>query len=59
MRKHKSEREKLEGLMAEINATYQAGSDGEMCLSPLLGTQFDEIENGSTSEGDENDELFT
>lgn len=59
MRKHKTEREKLEGLMAEINAAYEAGNDGEVCLSPLLGTPLDETENGYTSEGDENDELFT
>ncbi len=59
MRKHKSETEKLEGLMAEINAAYEAGYEGEVCLSPLLGTPLDETETGYTSEGDENDELFT
>lgn len=59
MRKHKSEREKLEGLMAEINAAYEGGNDGAVCLSPLVGTSIDETETGTTSEGDENDELFT
>jgi hypothetical protein len=59
MRKHKSDRERLEGLMAEINAAYDNGYEGEMCLSPLVGTPLDETENGFTSEGDENDELLT
>lgn len=59
MRKRKSEREKLEGLMAEINAAYDSGNDGAVCLSPLVWTSLDETETGSVSEGDENDELFT
>ena len=57
MRK-KIEREKLEGLLAEIHEdTNEAGSDGEVCLSPMVGETLDA--DNSTSEGDENDELFT
>lgn len=57
MRK-KTEREKLEGLLAEIHeSTSEAGSDGEVCLSPMLGETVDA--DNSTSEGDDNDELFT
>lgn len=50
------QRKKLEGLLAEIHeSTSQAGSDGEVCLSPLLGEAVDT--DNSTSEGDDNDEL--
>lgn len=60
MRKTKSEREKLEGLMAEINAAYEAESDGQVCLSPLLGAAVDDpYGNDNTSEGDEPDELLS
>ena len=56
MRK-KIEREKLEGLLAEIHEdTNEAGSDGEVCLSPMLGETVD-ADNNLTSEGDEYDEL--
>jgi hypothetical protein len=57
MRK-KDQRKKLEGLLAEIHeSTSEAGSDGEVCLSPMLGETIDS--DNSTSEGDDNDELFT
>ena len=59
MRK-KAEREKLEGLLAEIHAdAYEASHDGAVCLSPLLGTTVDDTEKGWASEGDEYDELFS
>ena len=52
------QRKKLEGLLAEIHeSTSQAGSDGEVCLSPMVGETVDT--DNSTSEGDDNDELFT
>ena len=55
MRK-KTERERLEGLLAEIHeSTSEAGSDGEVCLSPMVGEAVDT--DNSTSEGDDNDEL--
>ena len=57
MRK-KTERERLEGLLAEIHAdTYEASSEGQVCLSPMLGEAIDADNNGT--EGEENDELFT
>lgn len=50
------QRKKLEGLLAEIHESVsEAGSDGEVCLSPLLGETVDT--DNSTSEGDDNDEL--
>ena len=59
MRK-KAERERLEGLPAEIQSdTHEAGSDGEVCLSPMLGETVDAADNNWNSEGDEYDELST
>ena len=59
MRK-KDERERLEGLLAEIHAdACEASNEVQMCLSPMLGETVDATDNDSTSEGDENDELFT
>ena len=56
MRK-KTERERLEGLLAEIHAdASEAGSEGQICLSPMLGESVDADING-TPEGDEYDEL--
>ena len=58
MRK-KSERERLEDLLAEIHAdAHQASSEGQVCLSPMLGETID-TDNKWTSEGDETDELST
>lgn len=55
----KSKRDKLEDLLAAIHDdVYEAGSSGEVCLSPLLDASLDETENTLTSEGDHNDELF-
>ncbi len=57
MRK-KAERERLEGLLAEIHAdTYEASSEGQTCLSPMVGETFDAADNNWTTEGDEYDEL--
>ncbi len=59
MRK-KAERERLEGLLAEIHMdTHEASSEGEVCLSPMLGETIDAGDNNWTSEGDEYNELFT
>ena len=56
----KTEREMLEDLLAAIQDDAQeAGSGGEVCLSPLLDATVDETEYTGTSEGDHNDELFT
>jgi len=58
--RNKAERERLEGLLAEIHAdTHEASSEGETCLSPMLGETIDAADNNWTIEGDENDELFT
>ncbi|MBI1278925.1 MAG: hypothetical protein GC179_12425 [Anaerolineaceae bacterium] len=58
--RNKSERERLEGLLAEIHAdTHEASSEGEVCLSPMLGETIDAADNTWTSEGDEYDELST
>ncbi len=58
MRK-KAERERLEGLLAEIHAdAYEASNEGQVCLSPMLGETVD-ADNNLTSEGDEYDELST
>jgi len=57
--RNKTERERLEGLLAEIHAdAYEAGSEGQICLSPMLGETVDDDNNG-TIEGEENDELST
>ena len=57
--RNKEEREKLEGLLAQIHAdTNAAGSEGEICISPLLGATVDDPETGWASEG-EDDELFS
>ena len=59
MRK-KTERERLEGLLAEIHAdTHEASNEGEICLSPMLGETIDAADNNWTTEGDEYDELST
>lgn len=56
--RNKAERERLEGLLAEIHAdTCEASGSGEICLSPMMGETVD-TDNNWTSEGDENDELF-
>ena len=58
MRK-KAECEKLEELLAKIHAdAHEANSDGEICLSPMMGETID-TERDWTSEGDNTDELFT
>ena len=58
MRK-KIEREQLEDLLAEIQAdAHAASSDGEVCLSPMIGETVDS-ESDWTSEGDNYDELST
>lgn len=58
--RNKIERERLEGLLAEIHAdTCEASSGGEVCLSPMLGETIDAADNTWTPEGDENDELST
>ena len=57
MRK-KAERERLEGLLAEIHAdTHEAGSEGQACLSPMLGETVDAADDNWTTEGDDYDEL--
>ena len=59
MRK-KAERERLEGLLAEIHAdAHEASNEGEVCLSPMLGETVDAVDNDLTCEGDENDEHQT
>ena len=59
MRK-KTERERLEGLLAEIHAnTHEASGDGEVCLSPMLGETVGADDSNGSSEGDEYDELST
>jgi hypothetical protein len=46
-------------LLAEIQSdTHEAGSEGEVCLSPMLDETVD-AGNNLTSEGDEYDELST
>ncbi len=58
--RNKIERERLEGLLAEIHAdTCEAGSEGEICLSPMLGETIDAADNNWTSEGDDYDEFST
>jgi hypothetical protein len=58
--RNKIEREKLEGLLAEIHAdAYEASSEGQTCLSPMLGETIDAADNSWTPEGDEYDELST
>ena len=58
MRK-KAEREKLEGLLAEIHAdNSESSNEGETCLSPMLGEPVDTDNHGNT-EGDDYDELFS
>jgi hypothetical protein len=57
MRK-KAERERLEGLLAEIHAdTYEASSEGQACLSPMVGETVDTEDSNWSSEGDDYDEL--
>ena len=56
--RNKAERERLEGLLAEIHAdTHEASSGGEVCLSPMLGETIDAADNEWTSEGDDYDEF--
>ena len=56
--RNKSEREKLEGLLAEIHeSTSEAGSGGEVCLSPMIGESLDDVDHNWTTEGDDYDEL--
>jgi hypothetical protein len=58
--RNKIEREKLEGLLAEIHAdAYEASNEGQICLSPMLGETIDAADSNWTSEGDEYDELST
>jgi hypothetical protein len=58
--RNKIEREKLEGLLAEIHAdTCEASNESQICLSPMLGETIDAADNSWTSEGDEYDELST
>lgn len=57
--RNKMDREKLEGLLAEIHAdTYESGSAGEVCLSPMLG-ETGETDSNWTPEGEDNDELLS
>ena len=57
--RNKMDREKLEGLLAEIHAdTHESGSAGEVCLSPMLGETVDTDSNW-TPEGEDNDELLS
>jgi hypothetical protein len=57
MRK-KVERERLEGLLAEIHeSTNESGSQGQTCLSPMLGETVDDTDHNWTTEGDDYDEL--
>ncbi len=58
MRKRKRDIEKLEGLMAEIDAAYEDSSDNGVCLSPLLGDNGNIIDSTNASEGDDYDELL-
>ncbi len=56
--RNKIERERLEGLLAEIHAdTHEASSEGEVCLSPMLGETIDAADTNWTSEGDDYDEF--
>ena len=58
--RNKTERERLEGLLAEIHAdTHEASSEGEVCLSPMLGETVDAADKNWNTEGDEYDELST
>ncbi|MEP6988419.1 MAG: hypothetical protein ABI970_22645 [Chloroflexota bacterium] len=57
MRK-KAERERLEGLLAEIHAdTHEASSEGQACLSPMVGESVDAADDNWTTEGEDYDEL--
>ena len=54
------ERERLEGLLAEIHAdTHEASSEGQVCLSPMLGETVNAADDLWTSEGEDYDDLST